>query len=366
MRVALVIETFERGAGGVERDAVELATTFSRPAFAKIDVTVVCRRARIEAPAGVELRVLGGPSFWQPVRVREFSRRAAAATREGFDIVHSYSRTRHQQVYRAGGGSHAEFMDRFYPRARLQRMLSPRHRTILGIEEAVFRDESQIIQCLTHRDAADIQRRYGVSDERLVVTGAGVDTDRFHPSRREADGPALRRELSLAGPVALFVGSGFARKGLDRAIAGLAAADVKATLLVAGSGDPASYERQARSLGVADRVRFLGVRKDVDRLHGVADLLVLPTRYDAFGNVVLEAMASGIPPAVTPAAGASELVEHEQSGFVLEEDFAPAFAALNDPTRLQKLGQAARRTAEQWTWEQHGQRVVDLYERILA
>ncbi len=364
MRIALVIETFERGAGGVERDAVELANTFSRAPFEEIELTVVCRRAGIEAPPGVELRVLGGPSFWQPLRVREFSRRAARATAQGFDVVHSYSRTRHQDVYRAGGGSHAEFMERFYPHGTAQRLLSPGHRTILSIEEAVFRDETQLIQCLTRRDAADIQRRYGVGDERVIVTGAGVDTERFHPARREEHGPGLRRELGLEGPVALFVGSGFARKGLDRAIAGLAASGVKATLLVVGSGDSAPYQRQAESLGIAGRVRFLGVRGDVDRLHCAADLLVLPTRYDAFGNVVLEAMASGIPAAATRAAGSSELIEPDRSGFVLDEDFAPAFAALGDPERLKRMGVAARLAAEQWTWERHAQRVVELYGRV--
>ena len=182
------------------------------------------------------------------------------------------------------------------------------------------------------------------------------------PTGREA--AALGRELRLDGPIALFVGSGFARKGLDRAISGLARGGVKASLLVVGAGDTGPYERQARASGLAERVRFLGVRDDVERLHAVADLLLLPTRYDAFGNVVLEAMASGLPVATTRTNGASELIRDGENGLVCEESFAPAFAALDDPAALRRLGGAARSTAEEHTWAHHAERVLELYRKV--
>ncbi|MCP4004458.1 MAG: glycosyltransferase family 4 protein [bacterium] len=360
MRIALVIESFERGAGGAERDAVELAQAFSER---DVSLSIVCRKASLAAPPGASLEIVGGPSFWQPLRVLVFSSRAGTATHDRFDVVHSYSRTRHQDIYRAGGGSHAEFMDRFYARPGLQRW-SPRHGAILSIEEAVFRDERQIIQCLTERDATDIANRYGVSRERLVVTRTGVDVMRFSPQNREEFSGPLRRELGIEGPVALFVGSGFARKGLDRAIDGLAKSGAEASLLVAGAGDPRPYRQQAQRLGIAEQVRFLGVRADIERLHAVADLVVLPTRYDAFGNVVLEAMASGVPPATTPMAGASELIEDGRTGFVLEEDFTPAFLALADKERLKEMGRVAREVAQGYTWARHADVILDLYRKV--
>ena len=370
MRIALVVERFEPGSGGVESVVFQVAAELARRAQ---QVTVVCRRAGAPAPEGppspegVRVEVVRVPAAWQPLRVGAFSRRAARATGpdapQRFDVVHSFARTRRQQIYRAGGGSHAAYMERVYPRPAWRR-LSPRHRAILAIEEAVFRDERQLIQCNAHHVETEIRKRYGVAPERLVTLYNGVDTERFHPRTRQGAGRDLRAALGLDGPLALFVGSGFRRKGLDRAIAALAAGGVKADLLVAGRGDTAPFQRQAAKLGVDGRVHFLGERRDVDALMAAADLFVLPTRYDPFSNACLEAMAAGLPVATTRANGAAELVEPGENGFLLEEEFAPAFEALADRESLRELGRAARRAAEGLTWQAHVSRLLPLYERV--
>jgi len=364
VRAAITIESFRPGPGGVEGVAWQLSRELSNRG---VDITVLCREAALTAPPGVRVETLGGPTFWQPIRVLEFSRRAARASPAGrFDVVQTFSRTRHQDVYRAGGGSHAAYMDSVYARPRLRARLSPRHRVLLAIEEAVFRDERQTILCNSALVASELSERYGVSASRLAVIYNGVDLERFHPREREQSGAQLRRELGLAGAIALFVGTGFARKGLDRAIAGLAKAEVKADLLVAGAGDPRAFLRQAESLGVAPRVHFLGTRGDVAALYAAADLLVLPTRYDPFANVCLEAMAAGIPVATTRRNGAAELVVPGESGFICDEDFSPAFRALDSPKLLRPLGEAARVKAECFGWREHADAVLALWQRVRA
>lgn len=362
MRVALVCERFAPGGGGVESVVTELARELARRGH---DVTVVCHTSRAEPPAGVALRILRVPRFWQPLRVLAFSRAAARAGTD-YELVHGFARTRHQHVYRAGGGSHAAYLERVSEHPRLERALSPRHRVILSIEEAVLRDPAQIIQCNSRLVAAELARRYDLPAERSTVIYNGVDLERFHPRRREREGAALRAELALGGPVALFVGHGFARKGLDRALEGLARAKAPATLLVAGRDDPAPYRTRAEALGLASRVVFLGARADVEALLAAADLFVLPTRYDAFANVCLEALAAGVPVATTRANGACELIEPDVNGFLCDDDFAPAFAALEEPESLAALGRAARTTAEAYSWSRHADEVVALYERVLA
>jgi UDP-glucose:(heptosyl)LPS alpha-1,3-glucosyltransferase len=363
MRAAISIESFRPGPGGVEAAAYALARELGARGQ---DLTVLCREAVPEAPPGVRVERLAGPSFWQPLRVLEFSRRSARAARAaGFDLVQGYSRTRHQTVYRAGGGSHAAYMERAYPHPALRR-LSPRHALLLAIEGAVFADPAQTVLCNSRFAADEIARRHGVPAARLEVIYNGVDAERFHPRLRETRGPALRAELALDGPVALFAGSGFARKGLDRAIQSLARAGVKATLLVAGSGDASSYRAQAESLGVGERVRFLGLRADLPALCATADLFVLPTRYDPFANACLEAMAAGVAVATTLDNGAAELVEPGRSGFLCADDFSPAFRALDDPARLRDMGAAARRTAERHTWSAHADAVLALWRRLRA
>jgi UDP-glucose:(heptosyl)LPS alpha-1,3-glucosyltransferase len=362
VRVAIVIERFDPDAGGVERAAHHQVAELARRG---VEVEVVCRRAAAAPPRGARLNVLGVPSFWQPLRVSLFSSRAGRATTEGFDVVHAFARTRHQHIYRAGGGSHAAYMERVYPDPGRLARWSPRHRTLLRIEEAVFRDPDQLIQCNARMNAREIATRYGVPAERLFTLYNGVDVERFHPLLRETRGAALRAQLRLDGPIALFAGSGFERKGLDRAILGLANARAAATLVVAGGGDVAPYRALAAQRGVAERVRFLGRRTDMQDLYAAADLFVLPTRYDPFSNACLEAMAAGLPVATTPTNGASELIEPGVSGWLGADDFAPAFALLADAEKLRGLGRAARQTAEQLTWSRHVDRVLELYQKVV-
>jgi len=361
MQIAIVIERFEAGAGGVEEAAFRLALELARR---ELQPSVICRHSPGTDPPGIHVKRVRVPRFWQPLRLLAFSRAATRATRGGFDVVHSFSRTREQDIYRAGGGSHAAYMERVYPGAALRRALSPRHRAILRVEEAVFRDPRQIIQCNARSTEREIAGRYGVPAERLITIYNGVDTDRFHPANRETLRAKLRDELRLDGPVALFVGHDFRRKGLDRAILGLAQADADALLLVAGRGGTAEFRELAEKQGVASRTRFLGARGDVEALHASADLLVLPTRYDAFSNACTEAMASGIPVATTPANGASEVIESGVNGLVLEDDFAPAFALLRDPARLREMGSLARASAERLTYARHADETLALYRRI--
>jgi UDP-glucose:(heptosyl)LPS alpha-1,3-glucosyltransferase len=362
VRVAIVIERFDPDAGGVERAAHQQVAELARRG---VEVEVVCRRAAVAAPRGARLRVLGIPSFWQPLRVALFSRRAHRATADGFDVVHAFARTRHQHIYRAGGGSHAAYMERVYPDPTRRARFSPRHRTLLRIEEAVFRDPAQLIQCNARMNAREIALRYGVPSERLFTLYNGVDVEHFHPQLRETRGAALRERLRLDGPVALFAGSGFERKGLDRAILGLAHADGTATLLVAGAGNVERFRMLAAQHGVAERVRFLGRRTDMQDLYAAADLLVLPTRYDPFANACLEAMAAGLAVATTPSNGASELIEPGVNGWIGSDDFAPAFALLGDSEKLRSLGRAARQAAEQLTWSRHVDRVLELYQKVV-
>jgi UDP-glucose:(heptosyl)LPS alpha-1,3-glucosyltransferase len=362
LKIALVIERFARGPGGVETVGWNRAREL---AAREVEVPVLCHRCEIAPPSNLEVQTVPTPTFWQPLRVLAFSRRTAQAVRAGFDVVHSLARIRHADVFRAGGGSHAAYMEQVYRWPRTRALLSPRHRVLLGIEEAVFRDPHVTIQCNARKSAAEIRRRYGVSESRLVTIYNGIDTEQFHPERRRSDREEARAALGLEGAAALFVGNGFHRKGLDRAIEGFAgAAPPDATLLVAGGDEPAPYRRLALRLGVGDRVRFLGRRSDVERLHAASDLFVLPTRYDPFSNACLEAMASGLPTATTSINGAAELIEHDRNGLILDDSFEPAFALLGALDRLEQMGARARAIAEQHSWARHTDEVLELYGRI--
>jgi len=365
LRIALVIERFEPAGGGVEGAAWRVAQGL---AAAGDDVHVFARRG--ESCEAVTLHTLAVPSFWQPLRVLAFSRRAATATRTGFDVVHSFSRTRHQDIYRAGGGSHADFLKRAYsPRAARWRRLSPRHAILLAMESGIFADPSQLVQCNSEMVRDELQQRYGIKDRRLAVLANGIDLERFHPGLRAAHRADVRRDLGVAEaiPAWLLAGSGFRRKGVETALRALAAAQKSAELWIVGRDDPAPWRALASDLGVAERVRFLGHRSDMPAIYGAADALVLPTRYDAFANVCLEAAACGLPVLTTKANGAARWLDADRLTLEDPEDWeglAERLDELSDPECRARWGGAARAKAEAQSWSRHIAQLRELYARV--
>jgi len=370
-RVALVIERFEPHGGGVEGVAWQVAHGL---AAAGDEVVVVARRAAPPADPRVRVECVFAPAAWQPARVVWFSRAAARAARAlGCDVVHSFSRTRRQDVYRAGGGSHADYMRRAYGAAgaRLRRV-SPRHAVLLAIEARVFADPSQTIQCNSEMVRDALRARHGVPEARLAVVVNGVDLARFHPALRDRERARVRAELGAPAdaPVWLLVGSELHRKGCDTALRALGAGGPPdAELWVCGRDAAGAWRGLADRLGVGARVRFLGPRRDVERVYAAADALLLPTRYDAFANVCLEAAASGLPVATSGANGAARWLG--DAGLVVEDPedaggFAKALDALADPALRARLAAAARARAETRSWAHHVAELRSLYARLAA
>ena len=124
----------------------------------------------------------------------------------------------------------------------------------------------------------------------------------------------------------------------------------------------------ASGLGLGDRVRFLGPRDDLEAIYGAVDGMVLPTRYDAFANVTLEAAASGLPIITTRSNGAAEALEGAVSILENATDsvaLAEAFAPFADPDRRRNLGQRALEMARRLDWAQHVSHLREEYQRII-
>jgi UDP-glucose:(heptosyl)LPS alpha-1,3-glucosyltransferase len=288
-----------------------------------------------------------------------------AMRRDAWDVVQSHERTLGQDVYRAGEGCH-----RAYLALRDERTGRPLyHRAVLALERRVFTTSPQIV-AISRAGKGEIERLYGVSPARVSVVYNGVDLARFHPGNRDTLGPAARGEAGVPGGAwtLLFVGSGFARKGLRTAIEALAALDDRdARLVVLGRGDPSPYRALATQLGVADHVRWLGARPDTDRWYAAADALVLPARYEPFGNVHLEALASGTPVVTSTRAGGAEVIEEGVSGAVRAPDDARGIA---DALRRLRAGDArdrtrlARAAAEPFTYARQVAALRAIWQRL--
>lgn len=186
--------------------------------------------------------------------------------------------------------------------------------------------------------------------------------------------PAVRAVVDggEGSPFLLFLGRLSWKKGLDRLIPALARVP-GALLAVAGNDEEGilpGLERLARDSGVVERVRFLGPVHGADKaalLHRTA-ALVLPSRSENFGNVVLEAWAAGRPVAVTPEVGLAAMVRETGAGIVADGDLGAALRdLLADPAGLDEMGRRGAATVrERFGWTAVAEEMEAVYERIAA
>ncbi len=217
-------------------------------------------------------------------------------------------------------------------------------RRIVAISEAVKRD-------LVHLEGA-------IADD-VVVVPNGVDVDRFHPVNRARYRAELRRQLGLNDEhvAVLFVGNSWGRKGLHTAIEAIRGPEqAHVRLVVVGHGvrDPFIAGLPA---DVVDRIIFVGPERiGIERFYAAADVFLLPTLYEPFGLVILEALASGLPTIVSATAGASEWLEDGMDVVLLRDplDGIEARSALRSvitrPAFAEMLAVNGRRRAVELQW----------------
>lgn len=219
-----------------------------------------------------------------------------------------------------------------------------------------------------------LTRFYGADAARIVIEPLGVDLEVFHPF----DKAAARRELGLPdGPIILFVGRIEPLKGLDLLIEAVGQIDEPFTLLVVGGDDRAtplltSIQAQATDLGIARDIRFLGSVQH-DRLplyYSAADVCVVPSYYESFGLVAVEAMACGTPVIASRVGGLTSTVRDGVTGYLIPwrcpEPFAERLENLLANAELRgNLGHAAHHAAQQFGWSRVAASIAALYEDVL-
>ena len=351
--------------GGVERATAGLVDALVQHGY---DVHLLSAYGQARMP-GVTRRVLPLPPL--PSAARALALAAVArvvVAGGGWDVVQSHERTLRQDIYRAGEGCHRAYLESMSDSRRRRPLF---HRVVLELERRVFAATAHIV-AISRRSAAEIADLYGVPRERLSVVYNGVDLERFHPKNRAAQRYLARAEAGVVADAwtLLFVGSGFERKGLDTVIDALAiSADRSSRLIVIGRGATQAFRERAARLAVDTRITWLGPRHDVERWYAAADVVVLPSRYEPFGNVHLEALASGVPVVASAAAGGAEAIVDGQSGAVVDPRDARAIATALGRLRERspdELTDAARRAAEPFTFAAQVAGFARIYHRIAA
>jgi glycosyltransferase involved in cell wall biosynthesis len=209
----------------------------------------------------------------------------------------------------------------------------------------------------------------GASRDKIRVIHNGVDNVEFSPDPSQTS-QRERFKLPEAPFMLLFAGDlRNARKNLDTVLRALVKSPPNVHLAVAGGVANSPYPAMATALGVADRVHFLGMVREMPALMRCADAFVFPSRYEAMSLVMLEALASGLPVITVHTAGGAEVITPD-CGIVLNDpdDEIPLAEAMtliaSDPVRAREMGHAAQALAATLSWQTMAARYLALFEDI--
>jgi UDP-glucose:(heptosyl)LPS alpha-1,3-glucosyltransferase len=268
-------------------------------------------------------------------------------------IVHALFH-RLQEIAREGDLDTARpgFLRRFHRRAY--------YALLAGFERRIYADPRVSLAAVSRRTATLLADYFHRQDVRVIPNG--VDAAQFSPSARIARRPEarLRRNFLKSDFVLLLIGNDWRVKGLETVLRAIGALrELPVHVIVAGDDSPGSFREMAKSLGILERCHFEPSREDVLDFYAAADVYVSPSREDSFGLPVAEAMACGLPVITSPHAGVADLIRDGMDGFILRQfDDSQGLARMlqrlhGDEVLRANIGDAAAKSALQWTWDRN-------------
>jgi len=363
MKIALAHKRLDF-TGGTERDFYRTAEGLRNLGH---EVHLFCAESGVPPPEGTQVHKVPSFGLGRTARLLSFAFLAPKVIRSHrCDVAVGFGRMVRQDVLRSGGGSHKVFLQKIEQggkfTGRVWHRVSVYHRSVLAVERRQYQPSNfRKILAVSRQVRHEIMATYQVPEERISVIYNGVDHERFHPRNRTLARQKIRSQWRIPtdAPVVLFVGSGFRRKGLDRLLKAWASprlADVY--LLVVGEDAQQNRYASWAQREANGKVLFAGRQEDVENYYSAADLLALPALQEAFGNVVLEALASGLPVLVSRSVGAAEVVKEELEHGILDFPDDPLeietkVLSLLSPAFWPRISEQARRLAEGYSWKSH-------------
>ena len=380
MKIALVHKRLDLR-GGTERDLLETAVGLTAAGH---EVHLFCSQYRVPVPRDIRThRVLAAP-LGRTIRLWSFALSAQKETRKsGCDVVVNFGRLIDADLLRCGGGTHRGFLQWMGNYGGMGRRswqsISAYHQSLLALEKRQFNSpQLKKIIAVSENVKSDILANYPVAEEKIAVLYNGVDHQRFHPAKNLEYRCAVRRQwqIPLDAPMVLFVGSGFRRKGLDRLMSVWSLPQFSGIYLLVVGADARIDRYRAWADSIAPgKVHFAGRQPNIENYYGAADLLALPSLQEAFGNVVLEALASGLPVVVSCNVGAAELLKGPLRKGIIDQpdhtdELAEKLLSLLEKSKESALRHQARQIGETYSWENHFRAfdamLLDLCGRRLA
>jgi glycosyltransferase involved in cell wall biosynthesis len=241
------------------------------------------------------------------------------------------------------------------------------------LERRAYSNRNVSLVAVSPRTQSLLESYFHRSD--AIVALNGVDTTQFSASARAARRAEARATRKILDDdfVLLLIGNDWRVKGVPTILEAMAALpDLKLQLIVVGADDTAPFVDAADRLGVLSRCTWEKPPADVVELYAAADVYVSPSLEDSFGLPAAEAMACGLPAITSVFAGVASQIQHEADGFVLRDPHdAQALARIlqqlqADPDIVRRIGSAAAKKAQAWTWDRNAAAIWDVLTRIAA
>ncbi len=307
--------------GGLQRDFLKIALACQKRGHS---VHVYAMEWKGEVPDGFSLHLIDVKGRTNHSRVLEFSQNVARKiSEENYEAVIGFNKMPNIDIYFAADPCY--LFSAKNDRSFFYRM-TPRFRTYSFLEKEVFTSSSNTeVIILSREEMKRYISAYGTPESRFHLFPPGIEKPPFPISESFRIRQIVKNEFDILDDdlILLMVGSGFRTKGLDRSINALSSLPDKlrdrCILFVVGQGEFKSYLGLANKKRV--RVKFLGGRNDVYRFLFAADLLLHPSRTEAYGMVLLEAMASGLPVLVTDVCGYAEHIRKANAGQLISSPF---------------------------------------------
>jgi UDP-glucose:(heptosyl)LPS alpha-1,3-glucosyltransferase len=378
-RVALVYTGCHRR-GGVERVVWEAAHHLS----GRFDLVIVAEDVDPLPPSVDVVRIPRAPVHGRLAQ-RRFRRLAGAAVSDiGADVIVSFGSDCPDGDVLVVGSVHRAWLLRgaavrigTVKVPAFVRSLLLRHRIHLAHERATLRRlrrRRAIAVAVSSSVADDLTRLYGVSPALIEVVPNGFDPSECEVERIERLRVEVRDELQIrpGSNVLVLVANEYHRKGLVVLLEAMADSNREdIELLLVGRMAPDAFRPQMRALGLDNRVRWVGSTNDVSRYYAAADLFVLPTQYEAFGSVIVEALACGLPVVTSELAGAAVVVSPHRNGLLLKDpldasELTECLRVALEPGTLQRWREACRPSVIGYEWSSVMQRLGDIVEKVAA
>lgn len=370
IKVAVVIPRYDL-VGGAEGYARELSERLAvRPPF---EIHVLANRWRdSKSPVRFhKVPIVPFPRFIRPISFAVAVQRTLK--KDHYDLVHSHERIFSPDLFTVHGLPHKTWVKE----ARRKRM-SLFDRSTAWVEGRGLRSAtSPVVMPVSGLVKEEYLKRYDIPESRIHVIHPGVSEELFSGLKPSQCRLEIRRQYGISHDdiVVLFVGMNFEIKRLDLIIEGVSrlaketGGRSRLRILVVGKGNIKKYEALARKLGLGERIAFAGVTREVAKYYLASDIFALPSEFDAFPLVTLEAMAGGLPVIISGHVGTKDIIESGLNGFVLEdrpsaESFSKCLAFLLDDERRMKMGERAKMVAQRYTWAETANRVSELYAQL--